>query len=185
MHPGQLSLSWVLDGHLNSVRVVGRTFRAIAGGVIVDKRGAILLLHRIGPPRQWELPGGKIERGESPTFAAARELDEELGIRVDQLQRIGQTRFRQHNRAWRYFWFVAEHSSGIPTICEPDRFDRLAWFTPVELTHMMGELSPNVRKLVCDHFDGRVVLPCPRSDVDHAPFQGGQADPCGAEVRRC
>ena len=58
--------------------------RFVAAALIV-RDGAVLIGQR--RPDQpmalmWEFPGGKIEAGESPEQALARELDEELGIRA-------------------------------------------------------------------------------------------------------
>lgn len=58
----------------------------VVAAALVDDAGRILLQQR-APGRAmaglWEFPGGKVEPGELPEAALARELAEELGIRVD------------------------------------------------------------------------------------------------------
>lgn len=57
----------------------------VVAAALIDGEGRILLQRR-APGRQmaglWEFPGGKVERGEIPEAALARELAEELGIEV-------------------------------------------------------------------------------------------------------
>lgn len=48
-----------------------------AGGVVKNSEGKILLIFRNG---KWDLPKGKIEKGETPEQAAVREVEEECGI---------------------------------------------------------------------------------------------------------
>ncbi|MDR7362618.1 (deoxy)nucleoside triphosphate pyrophosphohydrolase [Nocardioides marmoribigeumensis] len=54
-------------------------------GAAVVRRGAVLAARRTSPPEsagRWELPGGKVEAGETPVAAVVRELAEELGCTV-------------------------------------------------------------------------------------------------------
>ena len=51
---------------------------------IIERNGSILVGRRTpaqSHPLKWEFPGGKVEAGETPAQALARELEEELGIR--------------------------------------------------------------------------------------------------------
>ncbi len=53
-----------------------------AGALFVDDRDRILLVHPTYKP-YWDIPGGYVEHGESPLEACIREIEEELGLRVE------------------------------------------------------------------------------------------------------
>ena len=53
---------------------------------LIDGDGRVLMQRRrLGSEHGglWEFPGGKVEAGETPQIAALREIEEELGVRLD------------------------------------------------------------------------------------------------------
>ena len=71
---------------MSSTRTFDRARKIVVAGLLVDDAGRVLVTQRRADqamPLQWELPGGKLEPGESPTVALARELTEELGVAVE------------------------------------------------------------------------------------------------------
>jgi 8-oxo-dGTP diphosphatase len=67
-----------------------RVDRVVVAGAVYDQ-GRLLAARRSAPPElagRWELPGGKVEPGESAPEALVRELREELGVEVEPGERI-------------------------------------------------------------------------------------------------
>jgi 8-oxo-dGTP diphosphatase len=74
---------WPLCRHALALAVSAITARHRVGvaAVVLDENGRVLLLkHVFHPVAPWGLPGGWLERDESPATAALRELKEETGL---------------------------------------------------------------------------------------------------------
>ncbi len=56
--------------------------RAISQMLVRDPEGRVLLC-RLTYKRDWDLPGGVVEVGESPQVAVQREVEEELGLTIE------------------------------------------------------------------------------------------------------
>lgn len=121
----------------------------LAGCVIFNEQGRLLLLHRNTEKRvQQEIPGGKVEAGENPKDSAIRELKEELDVDVNITKILGETDFVQDELTMHYYWFEAKVVKGKLHINEPQTFDTHQHFSLEDLRSMSTELSPNVRNLL-------------------------------------
>jgi 8-oxo-dGTP diphosphatase len=89
----------------------------VAAALIVHDGKVLIGQRRPDQPMAllWEFPGGKIEAGESPEQALARELDEELGIRATIGPRVTHVRhnYRHGGAVDLQFFSVVEFSGEI------------------------------------------------------------------------
>ena len=70
-----------------SMRLSHPQFSVTAGAVITDNRGRVLLLkHRFRPGTGWGMPGGFMAEGEQPEATLRRELLEEVGLEVENVE---------------------------------------------------------------------------------------------------
>jgi len=89
-----------------------KTVRFVVVALILRGDEVLVCQRRPDQPMalKWEFPGGKIEPGETPEQALARELDEELGIDADIGSHVTHTRHTYRSGGAVDLQFFAVHS---------------------------------------------------------------------------
>jgi 8-oxo-dGTP diphosphatase len=79
-----------------SMRVTHARFTVTAGALIFNDAGEVLLLkHRFRAGSGWGLPGGFLEAGEQPLEALKRELREEIGLELEEVEVFAARSFKR------------------------------------------------------------------------------------------
>jgi 8-oxo-dGTP diphosphatase len=121
----------------------------VMAGVMLDARGRVLLAQR--PPGKhlagmWELPGGKLETGESAEIGLVRELREELGVEVEIAEPLIRVPWRYGERSLLLDARVIRRWQGEPLSLEGQA---LQWREPdsVDLSMLAPADRPILRAL--------------------------------------
>ncbi len=107
------------------VPVVALCLRDPAGRILAQRRPANRSWAGF-----WEFPGGKVQPGETKPAALAREIREELGIRIEGVEPLSHRIYRAPGFAVALDFFTAQSFVGTPTGREGQD---IAWLTPQEL----------------------------------------------------
>jgi len=105
---------------------------AVGVAVIVIKNKKILLGKRLNShgAGAWAFPGGHLELNESIEGCAKREVFEETGLSIKNLQRATFTNdiFEEEKKHYVTLFVVSEYDSGKLQLKEPDKCEKWDWF---------------------------------------------------------
>ena len=110
---------------------------------------------------QYSVPGGKVDFGESPIDAAVREVKEETGLRIKEVQFTGKVSndwFPEQGKHFINLFYVAVAENPedlhVPEK-EKDKFDEWVWFNP---HYLPGGVWMHTASVIGAMFDPRLKL---------------------------
>ena len=117
---------------------------------VVLRRNEILLVQTYHGGDKWSLPGGHVEKGESPCGGLKREIKEELGVEIEVLNTLG-----MYVRLWDGDMAIAfSIKLGSSEIQKGDDVENDHFFQ----TSSLPRITLRTQKIFCDSTDtGRLV----------------------------
>ncbi|MDH4121620.1 MAG: NUDIX domain-containing protein [Deltaproteobacteria bacterium] len=134
------------NGDFGLREILGKPKGALA---VVRQEGKLLVIRRAEglsrAPGRWGLPGGVLEKEETPEAAAVRELREELNLEGTAVRPLGTS--LSFSGEYRMFWVdvTVEDLSGLTP--NPKEVSDVRWVTPQELEEL-DSLIPGAREQV-------------------------------------
>ena len=118
----------------------------VSAGIIRNEFGQIYLTHRLEGQdfaQALEFPGGKVDPGETPEEALARELEEEIGIQVLSAFPYEHFHFEYPTKIIEFFFYLVEEWVNEPYGREGQEGD---WYEQSELDE--GQFPPANAQLI-------------------------------------
>lgn len=147
-----VSFSILPDFYNETKNLVKQDFKIIdaAGGVVSNKKGKCLLIYRL---KKWDLPKGKLDKGESFKMAAIREVEEETGVKVKLIKSITTTwhtyTIRNNPILKRNKWYAMRclDDSGMKPQKE-ENIEKVTWMSDHEVSTAFKKSYRSIRYVI-------------------------------------
>lgn len=122
-----------------------------AGGLVENEKGEVLLIFRRG---KWDLPKGKLDKGESIEQCAVREVEEETGLTAIHLKKLLTITYHTYNEFGKHIlkdshWYKMKVKSNqnITPQTEED-ITEIRWVKKKDLKEYMNNTFPSVKDVL-------------------------------------
>ena len=143
-------------------RAFRKFFKVIkaAGGIVYNDKGEILLIKRKG---LWDIPKGKIDKGESKKEAGVREVMEETNVDgIHLFEKIGKSYHcywlngvRVLKLTWWYRMTTSNYKKAKPQ--KEEKITEIRWVQPKELLKELDTMETygSIREILKDHLEAK------------------------------
>lgn len=137
----------ILDEKTGAYRFRRRLFKPKGALAVVRDGKKVLMIRRADTLKRaaglWGLPGGEVERGETPTDCARRELSEEVNLDGNIIGVLGSS--ESYNGEFELIWVELEVEDISTLDPKPDEVGEVRWIAPGELSSL-EPLIPGVEE---------------------------------------
>ncbi|MEQ8583260.1 MAG: NUDIX hydrolase [Marinoscillum sp.] len=136
------------------IRYIKKKFKVIeAAGGVVDKGGKILLIYR---KDRWDIPKGKLDKGENKRDCAIREVEEETGVKVTIEKKINATWHTYINKEKyvlkKTHWYVMRCLDDTHLAPQAEEgIDEVRWMTLTELRAALYNSYRSIRVVIQEY----------------------------------
>lgn len=121
-----------------------------AGGVVQNHAGAVLWIYRLG---KWDLPKGKLEKGEKFTKAAIREVEEECNVKAKLKQKICTTYHTYSQKNQRILkktkWYAMETDQLGELIPQTEEnIEKVEWLSNPHMNKAISDTYSSIRHVI-------------------------------------
>lgn len=127
-----------------------------AGGIVQNNKKELLFILRLG---KWDLPKGKMEKGEKPDECALREVEEETGVTGLKLKKkVGETyhtydEFGKHILKISHWYYITAPAAQQLSPQTEENITEVKWISTKNIKEPIANTYPSIKDILSTFFD--------------------------------